>query len=65
MKPCVLQGMPIKPGITGASIQWALSLVETEGLAVVYTLRGDHEETIRIISGRRADESEKRAYRQF
>ena len=38
--------------------------VGAEGLAVVYTLRGDHE-TIRIISARRADESEKTAYRQF
>lgn len=42
-----------------------VGLVEAQWLAVVYTLRGDHEETIRIISARRADESEKRAYRQF
>lgn len=42
-----------------------IGLVETEWLAVVYTIRGDHGEIIRIISARRADESEKRAYRQF
>lgn len=42
-----------------------VGLVEAQWLAVVYTLRGDHEETIRIISARRADESEKRAYRQI
>ncbi len=42
-----------------------VGLVETQWLAVVYTLRGDQEETIRIISARRADESEKRAYRQI
>ncbi|HRX71463.1 MAG: BrnT family toxin [Candidatus Competibacteraceae bacterium] len=41
-----------------------VGLVEVEWLTVVYTLRGDHE-TIRIISARRADESEKRTYRQF
>lgn len=48
----------------GEDLWKTVGLVETEWLAVVYTLRGDHE-TIRIISARRADESEKRAYGQF
>ncbi|CDH47481.1 BrnT family toxin [Candidatus Contendibacter odensensis] len=42
-----------------------VGLIEHQLLAVVYTLRRHHEETIRIISARCADETEKRAYRQF
>lgn len=41
-----------------------IGLVDPTLLYVVYTLRGQDDETIRLISARKANESEKRAYYQ-
>jgi hypothetical protein len=41
-----------------------IGLVRPAMLYVVYTLRGEDGETVRLISARKANESEQRAYRQ-
>lgn len=41
-----------------------IGLVNPALLYVVYTLRGEADETIRVISARKANESERRAYYQ-
>ena len=41
-----------------------IGLVNPALLYVVYTLRGENDETIRVISARKANESERRAYYQ-
>ncbi len=42
-----------------------IGMVDPAVLVVVYTMRGQDGETIRLISARRANENEKRAYGQF
>lgn len=42
-----------------------IGLVDPVVLVVVYTLRGQDGETVRLISARRANENEKRTYYQF
>ncbi|TSA12263.1 MAG: hypothetical protein D4R79_08015 [Comamonadaceae bacterium] len=42
-----------------------IGLVEPAVLAVVYTIRGDEGDTIRLISARKADANERKQYREI